>query len=198
MQWLPVSLLLQGLHDHGVVSLVVAFQAVKRLIQPTLAVPEFLDLVEQRVQAQALAVLQCVQALRAGRAPGGPCDAVGPSRAGGGTGAVVLAAVLGARGPPQGPGPPSPQNVTILLGLVQGVLQGRDVVSAAKLVADEGGDLSRLGHHGPGRRVSGVGEAGEATGDLLGEMGQLLTREGGGTTVVVKTHGTEIPDLGST
>lgn len=57
---IPETFLLQSLHYNCVVSLIVALQAVEALLEPRLALPQLLHLLQQHIQAGALAPLQRV------------------------------------------------------------------------------------------------------------------------------------------
>lgn len=133
----PETLLLQGLHDHGVIPLIMGFQTLKGLLQSALVVPELLDFMKYGVKSRGQAMFQGV-APGARGASGGSRRAVCTCGARSSAGTVFIAAVLWAGlqlSRPQGPGPWD--DAFIPLGFVQGVLQGCDVVGAAKLVANE-------------------------------------------------------------
>ncbi|TNN85530.1 hypothetical protein EYF80_004163 [Liparis tanakae] len=98
-------------------------------------------------------------ALGAGGASGSSGRAVDTCRAGSSARTVVFTAILWAGLQLSGP---SRANTLIALGFIQGIFQRCNVISTAKLVADEGGDFSGLGHHGSSGRMSGLRETGEA------------------------------------
>lgn len=137
------------------------FQAIKALLEPRLALPQVLHLLQQHVEAGALAPFQCVAPGAGGpsRRSGG---AVGPCRTGRSAGAVFVAAVPGtglkmmAR---------APQRTAAFLHrwIIQRVFERGDVIGAAKSVADQRGDLPRFRDDGAGGRVRGLREAGEAS-----------------------------------